>query len=192
MPEQNIHPTAFIHEAATVAGFVHLGEKSSVWPAAVVRADLNEIKIAKGVNIQDGAVLHTDMNPPLSIGDYSLIGHKAMLHGCTVGKACLIGIDSTILDGAQIGDGAMIAAGCLVRGGTKIEPFSLVVPGAKGGVKIFKNKAKTLRTIAGSLEYIRLAEMHRSGNFSLMTSEDETELRGRAKELYQELFGFSQ
>ncbi|MGQ2864251.1 gamma carbonic anhydrase family protein, partial [Leptospira interrogans] len=116
----NIHKTAFIHPLATAIGLVEMGPYSSLWPGTVVRADMNQIVLGKGVNIQDNSTLHTDSSRGITIGDYTLVGHNTMLHGCKIGRGCLIGIGSIVLDEAEIGDGAMITAGCMIRGGKKI------------------------------------------------------------------------
>lgn len=111
----------YIDEAAVIIGDVVMGGQSSVWPCAVLRGDVNRIRIGKRSNVQDGAVLHvshkTDAKPegsPLTIGDDVTIGHSAVLHGCTIGNRVLIGIGSTVLDDAVIEDDVMLAAGSLV------------------------------------------------------------------------------
>ena len=117
-----IHPEAWVAESAYVSGQVTLGADCSVWPMAVVRADINPITIGARTNIQDGAVLHvTHGGPfttpdgfPLIIGEDVIVGHNAVLHACTIGNRCLIGMSATILDGAVIEDDCIIAAGSLV------------------------------------------------------------------------------
>ncbi len=184
---QPISETVFVHEGAYVLGNVIIGEFSSIWPGVVIRGDLNEIKIGRYVNIQDNSVLHVDSGSSIEIGDYSLIGHMAMLHGCKIGKACMIGIRSIIMDDAEIGDGTMITANCVIRGKMKIPPFSLVTE-SKGELKIYPNKARTLYTIMGSLEYAELAKKHKMGNFQKLTEEEIQELEKKSKEIFQELF----
>jgi carbonic anhydrase/acetyltransferase-like protein (isoleucine patch superfamily) len=187
---KTIHPipeTVFIHEGAYVLGNVTIGEFSSVWPGVVIRGDLNEIKIGRYVNIQDNSVLHVDSGSSIEIGDYSLIGHMAMLHGCKIGKACMIGIRSIIMDDAEIGDGSMITANCIIRGKMKIPPFSLVTESG-GELKIYPNKARTLYTIMGSLEYAELAKKHEIGNFQKLTQEEIQALEKKSKEIFHELF----
>ncbi|GIX40415.1 MAG: gamma carbonic anhydrase family protein [Leptospiraceae bacterium] len=187
---QTIKPvpeTAFIHEGAYVIGNVEIGEYSSIWPGVVVRGDLNEIKIGNYVNIQDNSVLHVDSSSSIEIGDYSLIGHMAMLHGCKIGKACMIGIRSLIMDDAEIGDGSMITANCVIRGKMKIPPFSLVTQ-SNGELKIYPNKARTLYTIMGSLEYAELAKKHKAGNFEKITQEEIQQIEEKAKEILKQIF----
>ena len=110
-----------------------------------------------------------------------------MLHGCTVGRGALIGIDCVVLDGAEIGDGAMITAGCMIRGGMKIPARSMVVQ--KGGeLKVYPNKARTRMTLAGSLEYVELARRWKRREFSPLTESEENELFERAGIILKEMF----
>lgn len=184
---EKIHPTCFIHERATVFGDIEMGELSSLWPGVVVRADMNRFVLGKYVNIQDNSTLHSDSKRGITIGDYTLVGHHAMIHGCTIGRGVLIGIGSIILDDAEIGDGAMITAGCMVRGGTKIPPRALVTPDGSS-IKIFENKAKTAYTIAGCLEYIELAKRMQQGKWGPFSAEEEAHFFSRAKEIVAEMF----
>ena len=184
---EKIHPTAFIHERAYVYGDMAMGEFSSLWPGVVARADMNAFVLGNYVNIQDNSTLHSDSSRGITIGDYTLVGHNAMIHGCTIGKAVLIGIGSIVLDDAVIGDGAMITAGCMVRGGTKIPPRALVTPDGSS-IKIYENKAKTVYTVAGSLEYVELAKRMQKGIYAPFTREEEEVFFARAKKIVAELF----
>ncbi len=179
--------SVFLHPSSSVIGNVTLGEHCSIWPSTVLRADLGAIELGRGVNIQDGSILHTDSGGRLTIGDYTLVGHKVMLHGCSIGRACLVGIGTIVLDGAQIGDGAMITAGCLIRGGMKIPPFALVVA-KDGDVKVYENKARTLLTVMGSLEYIRLARRYEKGEFGPVSSEEHNASEVEARRILKEMF----
>jgi len=187
---EKIHRTAFIHKRATVYGDIAMGEYSSLWPGVVVRADMNAFVLGRYVNIQDNSTIHSDSKRGVTIGDYTLVGHHAMIHGCTIGRAVLIGIGSVILDDAEIGDGAMITAGCMVRGGTKIPPRALVTPDGSS-IKIFENKAKTNYTIAGSLEYVELARRMKKGQWGPFTRAEEEVFFARAKEIVAEMFASS-
>lgn len=180
-----IPESVFIHPMATVIGKVKIGEYSSIWPGAVIRADMNEIKIGKYVNIQDNSVIHVDYINSVEIGDYSLIGHSAILHGCKIGKGVMIGIRSIILDEAIIGDGAMITANCTIRGKTKIPPFSLVTE-VEGKIKIYPEKAKTLYTIMGCLEYYELSLQYKQKELKFKNGQEELKLK--AEEIFKELF----
>ncbi len=124
----------YIDQDAVVIGDTEIGDDSSVWPCAVVRGDMHFIRIGKRTSVQDGAVLHithaSDFNPggwPLIIGDDVTIGHGACLHGCTVGNRVLIGIGSTVLDGAVVEDEVIVAAGALVPPGKRLESGFLYV-----------------------------------------------------------------
>ena len=130
----NIHPEAFVAETADVLGDVTISEGSSMWYGAVARGDMSYITIGKFTNIQDNATVHVDTNRPCEIGDYTTVGHNAVVHGCKVGSNCLIGMGSIILNGAVIGDNCIIAAGALITEGAVIPPNSLVM-GSHGKVK---------------------------------------------------------
>ena len=114
----------FVDKTACIIGDVKIGDDSSIWPMAVIRGDMNCIRIGARTNIQDGSVLHithkSEDNPegnPLIIGDEVIVGHKAVLHGCTIHNRCLIGIGAIVLDGAIIEEEVIVAAGCLVPPG---------------------------------------------------------------------------
>ncbi len=111
----------FVADSAAVIGDVHLGDEASVWFGAILRGDYLPIRVGARTNIQDNAVLHiTSGKAATFVGDDVTIGHAAILHGCTVGNFCLIGMASVVLDGAVIGDESLLAAGSLVAPGTKI------------------------------------------------------------------------
>ena len=116
---------------ANVIGRVILESAVSVWFGATLRGDNEPITIGEGSNIQENCVIHTDMGYPATVGRNCTIGHKAMLHGCTIGDEALIGMGATILNGAVIGEGCIIGAGALVAEGKIIPPGSLVmgIPG---------------------------------------------------------------
>ena len=127
-----IAASAYIDEMACIIGDVEIGEESSVWPCAGVRADFAPIRIGSGTHIEDNSVLHT--GEPLTIGDRVTVGHAAVVHCRSVGDRCLIGNGAILLDGAEIGDGCVIAAGAVVRPGTKI-PAGSFVTGVPAEVK---------------------------------------------------------
>ncbi len=130
-----IHPTAYVDESAYVSGDTVLAEQVSIWPMAVVRGDVNYIRIGRLTNVQDGAVLHVAhageyTRPggfPLLIGEEVTIGHRAVLHACTIGNRCLIGMGAIVLDGAVVGDDVIIGAGSLVPPGKVLESGYLYV-----------------------------------------------------------------
>lgn len=124
----DIHPTAYVEESAQVIGDVVIGEESSIWFNAVVRGDVNHIRIGSRTNIQDSCVLHVTKDTyPLVIGNEVTVGHGVTLHGCTVRDRCLVGMGAIILDGAEVGEESIVGAGALVREGMTIKPRSLVV-----------------------------------------------------------------
>jgi len=118
--------SCYVDVSAQVIGDVALGENSSVWMNAVLRGDVNSIRVGANSNVQDCAVLHGMRNQyPVIVGDWVTIGHNATVHGCVVEDACLIGIGATILNDARIGEGSIIAAGALIPEHTKVPPNSL-------------------------------------------------------------------
>jgi len=117
----------FVADSATVIGRVRLGNNVSVWYHAVLRGDNELISLGENSNVQDLAVLHTDLGMPLAIGRNVTVGHKAMLHGCTVGDNSLIGINSVVLNGAVIGRNCLIGANRLVVEGKRIPDNSLAL-----------------------------------------------------------------
>ncbi len=117
----------YLAKTAVVLGDVTLGDHSSVWYGAVLRGDINRIVVGHHTNIQDNAVLHLADDFPCIVGSWVTIGHSAVVHACTVGDECLIGMGSVILDGAEIGAQSIIGAKALVTQGMKVPPGSLVL-----------------------------------------------------------------
>jgi carbonic anhydrase/acetyltransferase-like protein (isoleucine patch superfamily) len=122
-----IHPTAFVAPGADVIGDVILAEKSSVWFQTVLRGDINRIVIGPRSNVQDGAVVHLADDYGTYVGELVTVGHKAVLHACSIADEVLVGMGAIVLDGAEIGARSIIGAGALVTGGKKIPPGSLVL-----------------------------------------------------------------
>lgn len=126
-----IHPSAFIAPGCRIIGDVEIGEEASIWYNCVLRADVNAIRIGVRSNIQDGTVIHCDSDNgpikgfPTIIEDEALIGHMAMLHGCTIRKNALVGLGSIVMDGCVIEENAMIAAGGMLTPGKQIESFQM-------------------------------------------------------------------
>ena len=108
-------------------GNVELAEDCSVWFGAVIRGDTESIRIGRGSNIQDGSVLHADVGQPLELGEDVTVGHKVMLHGCTIGAGSLIGIGAVELNGAKIGKGCLVGAGALVTEGKEFPDGCLIL-----------------------------------------------------------------
>ncbi len=117
----------FVAPGACIVGDARLKEESSVWFNAVIRADNDRIEIGRRSNIQDGAVLHTDPGIPLLIGDGVTVGHRVVLHGCTIGDHALIGIGSTILNRAVIGEKSVVGANSLITEDKEFPPESLIM-----------------------------------------------------------------
>jgi carbonic anhydrase/acetyltransferase-like protein (isoleucine patch superfamily) len=122
-----IAESAWVADSAEVMGDVALGESVGIWFGVVVRGDTSAIRIGERTNIQDLSVLHSDVGLPLTIGSGVTVGHKAMLHGCTVGDDSLIGIGAIVLNGAKIGKGCLVGAGSLVTEGKEFPDGSMIM-----------------------------------------------------------------
>ena len=130
-----VHPTAFVEASAHVIGDVEIAEDASVWFGAVIRGDVNSVRIGRGTNVQDLSVIHVNREgSPTILGDYVTVGHGARLHGCRVASHCLIGIGATVLDGAVIEEECLVAAGAVVLPGTKV-PARSVLMGTPARIK---------------------------------------------------------
>lgn len=132
----------FIAPGAAVIGSVDIGSMVSIWFNAVVRGDNDQITIGDGSNIQDGCVLHVDKGFPLVIGQNVTVGHKVMLHGCTVGNGSLIGMNAVVLNGAVIGENCLIGAHALVTEGMEVPDGSLVLGSPAKVIKPLGDKMK--------------------------------------------------
>lgn len=153
--------TAWVAPGATVVGDVRLGERASVWYGAVLRGDTDPITVGDRTNIQDGTVMHADPGFPATVGAGCVVGHRAILHGCTVEDGCLIGMNATVLNGARIGAGSVIGAGAVVPEGREFPPRSLVlgIPAKQAG----EVTDEQLRDIErGAREYVERAAAHRA------------------------------
>jgi carbonic anhydrase/acetyltransferase-like protein (isoleucine patch superfamily) len=162
----NLHPTAFVASSADVMGDVSLGEDASVWYHAVLRGDIGPIVVGPRTNIQDLTMVHVDEGVPCTIGADVGVGHRCVLHGCTIEDGCLIGMGSVLLNSVHVGAGSVIGAGAVVPEGMRIPPGSLVL-----GVP-----AKVVRPVDDALRgriqltvghYVRLARLHAEGRFPL-------------------------
>ena len=121
-----IHGSAFIHPSAQVFGRVLIDDEASVWPNAVIRSEIHEVRIGRGSNIQDFVMIHVGFEHPTVIGRYSSISHHATIHGATIGDCTLVGINATIMDGAVIGNNCIVAGHCIVPEGMQIGDDSVV------------------------------------------------------------------
>lgn len=122
-----IADSAWVADSAQVMGNVELAADASIWFGAVVRGDTETIRVGQRTNIQDLSVLHADVGMPLTVGDDVTVGHKVMLHGCTIGDGSLIGIGAVVLNGAKIGKGCLVGAGSLVTEGKEFPDGSMIM-----------------------------------------------------------------
>jgi carbonic anhydrase/acetyltransferase-like protein (isoleucine patch superfamily) len=143
----------FIAPNATLIGDVTLQENASVWFNCVLRGDADHIEIGVGSNIQDGSVLHADPGFPLTVGANVTVGHKAMLHGCTIGDGTLVGINAVVLNGAKVGKGCLIGANALVTEGMEIPDGSLVL-GSPGKIKSQLSAEQQLGLLHSAEHYV--------------------------------------
>lgn len=162
-----IPKSVFVAPKAIIIGDVEIGEDSSIWFNAVIRGDVNQIRIGKRTNIQDNSTLHvTYQKWSLEVGNNVTIGHGAILHGCSVGSNCLIGMGARILDGACIGEFCLVAAGSLVLQGDKVPSKSLVA-----GVPAIVKRTVTLEEIeqinASAERYLQYKNSYVKGEFKL-------------------------
>ena len=157
-----IDGSAWVADSAQVMGNVELAEGASIWFGAIVRGDTEEIRVGRNSNVQDGSVLHTDHEKPLTIGDDVTVGHKVMLHGCTIGDGSLIGIGAVVLNGAKIGKGCLVGAGSLVTEGKEFPDGSMIVGSPARVVKqLTPEQLGKLRLSA--LHYVENAQRFKAG-----------------------------
>ncbi len=145
----------FLASTAVVVGDVELADDVSVWYGAVIRADLNEVRVGRRSNIQDNAVIHVDTDAPTYVGEDVTVGHSAILHGCRVENGALVGMHATVLNGALVGEGALVAAGALVPPGMQVPPGMLVAGVPAKVVRPVKDEERE-RVRAGLVHYLEL------------------------------------
>ena len=158
----DIHPDAWVADDANLIGRVVIGAMASVWFGATLRGDNEEICVGAGSNVQENSVLHTDIGYPLTIGANCTIGHRAMLHGCSIGDGTLIGMGATVLNGARIGRGCLIGACALITEGKDIPDGSLVM-GSPGKVIRMLDATAQARLLASAAGYQANARRFREG-----------------------------
>lgn len=122
-----IHPSCYIDETAVIIGNVMVEAGCSVWPNAVIRGDLNRVRIREGANVQDNCVIHVTRECDTVIGKNSSLGHGCIVHGSRIGENCIIGMNACVLDGTTIGDHSIVGAGAVVTAGTQAESGSLLL-----------------------------------------------------------------
>lgn len=157
----DISPEAWVAPSADVIGTVRLAAGASVWFNAVLRGDNDWIEIGEGSNVQDGSVLHTDPGIPLVVGAGVTIGHKVLLHACTIGAGSLVGNGAIVLDGAVIGRGCVVAAGALVPPG-RVIPDGVVVMGSPAQVARELKDEDRLRILRGAEVYRDRSTLYRT------------------------------
>ncbi|WP_282157838.1 gamma carbonic anhydrase family protein [Shimia thalassica] len=162
----DIAEDSWVAPDANVIGNVRIEEGASVWFGCTIRGDNETIVIGKGSNVQENTVMHTDPGCPLTIGEGCTIGHKAMLHGCTIGENSLIGMGATVLNGAKIGKNCLIGAGALVTEG-KVIPDGSLVMGAPGKVVRTLDEAAINGLRGSALHYQQNMRRFRAGLIAL-------------------------
>lgn len=160
--------SVYLHRSALVCGDVQISADSSVWPTAVIRGDVNRIRIGARTNIQDASVLHVShagpFNPEggaLQIGDDVTVGHKVILHACSIGNGCLIGMGSIVMDRAVIESGSLLGAGSLVTEGQRISSGYLWLGQPARQIRPL-TKSEQQFLLYSAQHYVRLKEQHRS------------------------------
>jgi carbonic anhydrase/acetyltransferase-like protein (isoleucine patch superfamily) len=155
-----IDPEAYVSPRASLIGDIEIGADSSIWEFAVLRADLNYIRVGKGTSIQDNVSVHTTFTNPTTIGDYVTCGHNCVIHACEIGDRTVVGMGSVVLDGSKVGKDCVIGAGSVVTNDTVIPDGSLVlgIPG-----KVVREVPESLREafLAGAQLYVELGKAHK-------------------------------
>lgn len=154
-----IAESVFVAENAAIIGDVKIGDLSSIWYGAVLRGDSDRIRIGKRSNVQDNAVVHVDPGFPVSIGNDCVVGHLALIHGATISDNVLVGMHSTILNGAQIGEFSIIGANALVTSNTVIPPRSLVL-GAPAKVVKSLTDEQIIKILKNAKAYVTLSRKY--------------------------------
>nr|WP_315221920.1 gamma carbonic anhydrase family protein [uncultured Duganella sp.] len=156
-----IDASSFVADSATLVGKVSLHANTSVWFGVTLRGDNERITIGENSNVQEGAVMHTDMGYPLTVGKNVTIGHQAMLHGCTIGDGALIGIQAVILNGAKIGAGCLVGAGALVTEGKEFPENSLIIGSPAKAVRTLTAE-DTARLLASADSYVQRGQLFKT------------------------------
>lgn len=159
--EPVIADSAYVAESAVVIGDVTLEEDASVWPGCVLRGDIDSIRVGRGSNVQDGSIIHLADDLSAEIGEYSTIGHGAIIHACKIGNECLVGMRATVMDGAEIGDQCIIGAHSLVTKGFKAPEGSLILGSPAKIVRTLDADTRlSLRQWAE--KYVKVAAAHKA------------------------------
>lgn len=155
----SVHERAWVAPGAVLTGAVTIGDESSVWYTCVLRADMEPITIGARSNVQDGTVVHTDPGFPVTIGDGVTIGHRAVVHGCTIADDVLIGMGAVVMNGVSIGAGSLVAAGAVLTQGLQVPPGSMVA-GVPGKVRRELSSDERSMIDMSAAAYIHYAGLH--------------------------------
>jgi carbonic anhydrase/acetyltransferase-like protein (isoleucine patch superfamily) len=164
--KQRFPAATWIDASASVYGDVTIGEGSSLWPGVSIRAELLSVTVGRHVNLQDHVMVHIGYSTPTVIGDYASITHRVVLHGCTIGENCLIGIGATIMDGAVIGANSIVAGHAFVREGQVIPPNSIVMGTP---AKVVRTADNFVANRMNAWLYHRNAEAYARGDYRAWT-----------------------
>lgn len=156
-----VSPSAWIAPGAVVVGDVQLGPESSVFYGAILRGDCHYIRIGARSNLQDGVVVHVDDEIPTVVGSDVSVGHRAVLHGCTIENGCLIGMSATLMNGVHIGAGSLVAAGALVTPGKRFGSGVLIAGSPAREVRELREDGEA-HLVHNAAHYVDLAEQHRA------------------------------
>lgn len=159
----DVHPDAWIAPGAVLAGDVTVGAESGVWYTCVIRSEFAPIVVGSRTNVQDGTVIHADPGFPATIGDGVTIGHRAVVHGCTVENDVLVGMGAVLMNGVHVGSGSLIAAGAVLTQGTVVPPGSLVA-GVPGKVRRELTEQELDSIPLSAAAYVHLLGQHRDAN----------------------------
>ena len=169
LAEDERFPGAWVAPSAVVAGRVSLGRGASVWHHAVIRSECHEVRIGRGTNLQDFAMVHVGYDHPTIIGDLCSITHHATVHGATVGDACLVGVGAVLMDGVVLGAGSIVAGGAVAKEGSVFEPGSIV---AGVPAKAIRQRDMSRENRLNAWLYVRNAEAWARGEHRAWDGED--------------------
>ncbi len=158
-----IHPRAWVHPSAELLGDVEVAEDASIWPTTVLRGDNGFIHIGERSNVQDGSVCHATVGvSTTTVGTDVTVGHRVILHGCTIGNSCLVGMGAIVMDNVEVGDWSFIAAGSLLPPGKKYEPGSFILGSPARRIREVTEKERQAIVHANRV-YVELARQYREG-----------------------------
>jgi carbonic anhydrase/acetyltransferase-like protein (isoleucine patch superfamily) len=158
----DVAPSAWIAPGAVVVGDVSIGERASVWYGCVVRGDLEPIRIGAETNVQDLTLIHVDREMPAILGDRVTVGHRCVIHGCTVGDEALVGMGAVLLSGCSVGEGALVAAGAVVLEGFEV-PAGAIAAGVPARIRGQVTPDLRRRFLAGVRTYVESSRRYAAG-----------------------------